>query len=104
MAYRVIMQEIVRRRPKWLIRFLLSLSPDIYDSKQSFNDAKKSIADIARTIDERTIDETQLKIRKSRLHIIEESERISILSAKAYPYVHFYIDHNYQDIDNESEL
>ena len=99
MAYRVIMQEIVRRRPKWLIRFLLSLSPDIYDSKQSFNDAKKSIADIARTIDE-----TQLKIKKSRLHIIEESERISILSAKAYPYVHFYIDHNDYDFDNESEL
>ena len=99
MAYRVIMQEIVRRRPKWLIRFLLSLSPDIYDSKQSFNDAKKSIADIARTIDE-----TQLKIRKSRLHIIEESERISILSAKAYPYVQFYIDHNDHDFDNESEL
>ena len=91
MAYRVIMQEIVRRRPKWLIRFLLSLSP--------VSEAKKSIEDIARTIDE-----TQLKIRKSRLHIIEESERISILSAKAYPYVHFYIDHNYQDIDNESEL
>ncbi len=68
MAYRVIMQEIVRRRPKWLIRFLLSLSPDIYDSKQSFTDAKKSIADIAKTIDE-----TQLKIKKSRLHIIEES-------------------------------
>ena len=44
MAYRVIMQEIVRRRPKWLIRFLLSLSPDIYDSKQSFTDAKKSIS------------------------------------------------------------
>ena len=60
MAYRVIMQEIVRRRPKWLIRFLLSLSPDIYDSKQSFTDAKKSIADIAKTIDE-----TQLKIKKS---------------------------------------
>lgn len=99
MAYRVIMQEIVRRRPKWLIRFLLSLSPDIYDSKQSFNDAKKSIADIARTIDE-----TQLKIKKSRLHIIEESERISILSAKAYPYVHFYIDRNDHDFDNESEL
>ena len=99
MAYRVIMQEIVRRRPKWLIRFLLSLSPDIYDSKQSFNDAKKSIADIARTIDE-----TQLKIKKSRLHIIEESERISILSAKAYPYVHFYIDHTDNDFDNESEL
>lgn len=99
MAYRVTMQEIVRRRPKWLIRFLLSLSPDIYDSKQSFSEAKKSIEDIAKTIDE-----TELKIRKSRLHIIEESERISILSAKAYPYVHFYIDHNYQDIDNESEL
>ena len=99
MAYRVIMQEIVRRRPKWLIRFLLSLSPDVYDSKQSFNDAKKSIADIARTIDE-----TQLKIKKSRLHIIEESERISILSAKAYPYVHFYIDRNDHDFDNESEL
>ena len=31
-----------------LIRFLLSLSPDIYDSKQSFTDAKKSIADIAK--------------------------------------------------------
>ena len=99
MAYRVIMQEIVRRRPKWLIRFLLSLSPDIYDSKQSFTDAKKSIADIAKTIDE-----TQLKIKKSRLHIIEESERISILSAKAYPYVHFYIDQNDHDFDNESEL
>ena len=99
MAYRVIMQEIVRRRPKWLIRFLLSLSPDIYDSKQSFTDAKKSIADIAKTIDE-----TQLKIKKSRLHIIEESERISILSAKAYPDVHFYIDHNDHDFDNESEL
>ena len=99
MAYRVIMQEIVRRRPKWLIRFLLSLSPDIYDSKQSFTDAKKSIADIAKTIDE-----TQLKIKKSRLHIIEESERISILSAKAYPYVHFYIDHNDHDFDTESEL
>ena len=85
MAYRVMIQEIVRRRPKWLIRFLLSLSSDIYDSKQSFDDAKKSIADIAKTIDE-----VQLKVKKSRLHIIEESERISILSAKAYPYVHFY--------------
>jgi hypothetical protein len=43
MAYRVIMQEIVRRRPKWLIRFLLSLSPDIYDSKQSFTDARSRL-------------------------------------------------------------
>ncbi len=99
MAYRVITQEIVRRRPKWLIRFLLSLPSDINDSKQSFNDAKKSIEGIAKTIEE-----TQLQIKKSRLHIIEESEHISILSAKAYPYVKFYIDHNYQDIENDSEL
>lgn len=100
MAYKVLKKEFVKRRPKWLVRFLMLLPSQIYAAKASVSEARQSLLYIRRIIDE-----TQLMAVKCRCHLHVDDDNIIISSAKFNPFIHFYIDTNYQnEYEKETSL
>lgn len=91
MAYKVLKKEFVKRRPKWLVRFLMTLPSQIYAAKVSVSEARQSLLYIRQIIDD-----TQLMTVKSRCHLQIDDDSIVISSAKFNPFIRFYID-SYQD-------
>jgi hypothetical protein len=93
MAYKVQRREFVRYQPKWLFRFLISLSPKVYEVKDSLEEARANIQQIKDALEENTLSGSI-----SRLRITYDDTTILISSQKNRPYLKFYIQDNYKKI------
>ena len=90
MAYKVQRREFVRYQPKWLFKFLLSLSPQIYEVKDTLEEALENFQHIKDAIIKKNLQGTV-----SRICITYGDNVITISTQKSRPYLKFYINENY---------
>lgn len=93
MAYKVQRREFVRYQPKWLFHFLLSLPPQIYEVKDTLEEALANLQQI-----KDAIDENDFHVTVPRLRITYNDNVIIFSSQKDRPYLKFYIQDNYKKI------
>ncbi len=93
MAYKVQRREFVRYQPKWLFHFLLSLSPQVYEVKDTLKEAQANIKQI-----KDAIEENDLQVNVPRLRITYDDNLITFSSQKDRPYLKFFIQDNYKKI------
>lgn len=93
MAYKVIRKEFVRFQSRRLVRFLINLSPKVYEVTDTLEAARQhlqTIKDFVAT--------SHLVGDNTRLHMVEDEDSIMFLSGRERPYMKFYIEHNYHQI------
>ena len=93
MAFKVQRREYVRYQPKWLFHFLLSLSPKVYEVKDTLEEAQANMEEI-----KDAIAEYDFHGYLTRLHIKKDGDVITIDSKKGRKYLKFYIQDNYKKI------
>lgn len=89
MAYQVVRTVCVRYQPKWMARFLFSLTPKVYESTATLDKARGNIGLIRKAI----LD-AQLLERNARLLMTEDADSITISSSKDRPFLKFHIKQN----------
>ena len=90
MAYKIIRQEFVRLRPKWLIRLLMNISSKTYDVCQSLEEVQMRL----RFINKKILDIQLLEKYKS-LQLKTSDDGLEITNLKGKVYVKFFINNNY---------
>lgn len=98
MAYKVMKREFYKHRPKWLVRFLMTLPDEIYLVKGSLQQAQASLQNIVDIIDY-----TDLMAEKFRCCLYVDNDHVIITSEKHNPLVGFYIDKDFQDESQEHQ-
>ena len=93
MAYKVMKKELVRKRPEWLVQFLMRLSPDVYEAKDRLVDARRQLQTIVSTITD-----SHLLEFKTKLHLLKSTDSVEIRTEKDRTIVRFFIDYNYRRI------
>lgn len=93
MAYKVMKKELVRKRPEWLVQFLMRLSPDVYEAKDRLVDARRQLQTIVSTITD-----SHLLEFKTKLHLLKSTDSVEIRTEKERTIVRFFIDYNYRRI------
>lgn len=93
MAYRVQRREYVRYQPKWLFHFLLSLPPQIYEVKETLEEARANIRQV-----KDAIEENDLQAAVPRLRISYDDSHVVFTSRTGRPYLKFHIQDQYKRI------
>lgn len=86
-------KELVRKRPEWLVQFLMRLSPDVYEAKDRLVDARRQLQTIVSTITD-----SHLLEFKTKLHLLKSTDSVEIRTEKERTIVRFFIDYNYRRI------
>lgn len=86
-------KEFVRKRPKWLIQFLFTLSPKVYEVMDTLEDVLVNFQTI-----KDAIRDSKLLERNPRLRMNESDNSIIINSGKNRPYLKFTILDNYYKV------
>lgn len=90
MAYKVTRKVFVRFQPRWMTRFLINLSPKVYEVVDTLEDARQHLQAI-----KDAVISSRLIGNSSRLHLVEDEDSIIFLSGSERPYVKFHIQPNY---------
>lgn len=90
MAYKVLRQELVQRRPDWLVFFLFRVSPAVYNIHDTYAAAQDSLQSI-----KSVLETSRLLDKKSRLRLYSDGDTLEIKSNKDRTFIRFQIDRNY---------
>ena len=87
MAYQVVKEEIVRRRPRWLTQVLMAMPPEEFFGESSLTEAQARLQAIKGVL--------QIFLsHKPRLRLIVEEDSLEIVSPKNCTYIRFSINQN----------
>ena len=86
-TWKVVKTEYVRKRPKWLVRFLIMLSPEVYLAKDSLEEGRATLLGI-----KQIIADTHLLEERTRMHYHEDDDSIVLSSAKDRPFIRFSVE------------
>ena len=80
MGYKVTRRELIKRRPEWMISFLMMLNPNCYKVQPTREAASKILVCIRKTIKESRVCE-----KTFHMHILEREGELSIVNSKGKP-------------------
>lgn len=88
--YRVAKKEYVRKRPDWMTKFLLDLSPVLYEGKATLSEAEAVLEDIRQKIIA-----AGLPGYKGKLQMSETPKAIYITNLNGKNYLRFRVERKY---------
>lgn len=84
MGYKVTRTESIKRRPEWMISLLMEVNPGSYRVQRTWDDACNLLMGIGKTIKN-----TRLCERSSRVRLHEEKGALSLVNSKGKPVLSF---------------
>ena len=84
MAWKIDRREFVRKRPDWMIAFLMKLGPEFYEIQSSREEACRLLEQI-----KERLDKTGVVDRRSRLVLKYGEGELSIVNPKDHPFIRF---------------
>ncbi len=87
MEYRVARKEYVRKRPEWMTKFLLELSPILYEGRSTIEDAQANLSQI-----KKEIIKAGIPGYKGKLQMSETPKAIYITNQNGKNYLRFRIE------------
>ena len=82
--FRVVRKEFLKKRPDWLVSFLLSVSPTVYRGKAKVDDARKMLLRV-----KESMNTFGIQGYKNKLAIEETSNSLIIANNKGKYYISF---------------
>ena len=90
-TWRIVKEEYVRKRPQWMVCFLVKLCPEVYQAKETLEVARTELLGISQLVQNLHIQE-----RKRRTLMEQDDDSITLMSGMHRPFIRFFIMQNNQ--------
>ena len=90
-TWRIVKEEYVRKRPQWMVCFLVRLRPEMYQARETLEEARAVLLGISRLVNDLGILQ-----RKRRTVMEQDDDSITLLSGMNRPFIRFFIKQDNQ--------
>lgn len=90
-TWRIVKEEYVRKRPQWMVCFLVKLCPEVYQTKETLEEARAGLLGISQLVQDLNILE-----RKRRTLMEQDDDSITLTSGMHRPFIRFFIKQDNQ--------
>lgn len=90
-TWRIVKEEYVRKRPQWMVCFLVKLCPEAYQAKETLEEARAGLLGISQLVQDLNILE-----RKRRTLMEQDDDSITLTSGMHRPFIRFFIKQDNQ--------
>lgn len=85
-TWRIVKEEYVRKRPQWMVCFLVKLCPEVYQARKTLEEARAVLLVISQLVKDLHILE-----RKRRTLMEQDEDSIMLMSGMKRPFIRFFI-------------